>query len=48
MAGLNAQSKLWGGRFSGQTHELVDALNASLPFDRKLARQDITGSVAHA
>ncbi len=48
MAGTNGQVKLWGGRFSGQTHELVDALNASLPFDRKLARQDITGSVAHA
>ncbi|CAN5370521.1 argininosuccinate lyase [soil metagenome] len=48
MAGMNAQSKLWGGRFSGQTHELVDALNASLPFDRNLARQDITGSIAHA
>jgi argininosuccinate lyase len=48
VSGTNGQSKLWGGRFSGQTHELVDALNASLPFDRRLARQDITGSVAHA
>lgn len=48
MSENNGQSKLWGGRFSGQTHELVDALNASLPFDRRLARQDITGSVAHA
>jgi argininosuccinate lyase len=44
----NGEGKLWGGRFSGTTHELVDALNASLPFDRRLARQDIAGSVAHA
>ena len=48
MSASNGQSKLWGGRFAGTTHELVDALNASLPFDRRLARQDITGSVAHA
>lgn len=48
VSGHNGQSKLWGGRFEGTTHELVDALNASLPFDRRLARQDITGSVAHA
>lgn len=47
MSSTNGQSKLWGGRFTGQTHELVDALNASLPFDRRFARQDITGSVAH-
>ena len=45
---MNGQSKLWGGRFAGQTHELVDALNASLPFDKHMAREDITGSVAHA
>ncbi|HEX3723763.1 MAG TPA: argininosuccinate lyase [Nitrolancea sp.] len=42
------QPKLWGGRFSQATNELVDRLNASLPFDRRLARQDITGSIAHA
>ncbi len=43
-----ATSKLWGGRFSGETNELVDQLNASLPFDRRLAREDIAGSIAHA
>jgi argininosuccinate lyase len=42
------RAKLWGGRFSQPTNELVDRLNASLPFDRRLARQDISGSIAHA
>src|SRR6185437_7364884 len=41
-------SKLWAGRFSQPTNELVDRLNASLPFDRRLAGQDIRGSIAHA
>jgi len=43
-----SRAKLWGGRFSQPTNELVDRLNASLPFDRRLARQDISGSIAHA
>jgi argininosuccinate lyase len=44
----NPAAKLWGGRFATPTHQLVDQLNASLPFDRRMARQDITGSIAHA
>ncbi|MSP23074.1 MAG: argininosuccinate lyase [Dehalococcoidia bacterium] len=40
--------KLWGGRFSGPTNELVEAFNASIPFDRRLYREDIAGSIAHA
>lgn len=48
MSGSQDRAKLWGGRFSASTHELVDQLNASLPFDRRLARQDIAGSIAHA
>ncbi len=43
----NGHVKLWGGRFSQPTNELVDRLNASLPFDRRLAGQDIRGSIAH-
>lgn len=39
--------KLWGGRFSRPTDALVDELNASIGFDRRLYRQDIMGSVAH-
>ncbi len=40
--------KLWGGRFSGDTNALVDAFNASIDFDRRLYREDIAGSIAHA
>lgn len=41
------RSKLWAGRFSQPTNTLVDRLNASLPFDRRFAGQDIRGSIAH-
>lgn len=40
--------KLWGGRFEGQTDELMERFNASLPFDRRLYRVDIFGSLAYA
>lgn len=39
--------KLWGGRFTKETDELVHHFNASLPFDQKFYRQDIQGSMAH-
>ncbi len=39
--------KLWGGRFTKETNELVHNFNASLSFDRKFYRQDIDGSIAH-
>lgn len=41
-------SKLWGGRFAKGTDALVDQFNASLPFDQRLAAQDILGSQAWA
>jgi argininosuccinate lyase len=40
--------KLWGGRFEGKTGKAVDGFHSSLPFDRRLWRQDIAGSIAHA
>ncbi len=40
--------KLWGGRFSKKTSELVDEFNASISFDSRLYKQDIRGSIAHA
>ncbi len=40
--------KLWGGRFTGETDQLVEAFNESLSFDRRFYKQDITGSIAHA
>lgn len=39
---------LWGGRFEGETNALVWQFNQSLPFDRRLWREDIAGSIAHA
>ncbi|MCL2812910.1 MAG: argininosuccinate lyase [Clostridia bacterium] len=41
-------SKLWGGRFEEPTDEAVDDFHSSIRFDRRLYRQDIAGSIAHA
>ncbi len=41
-------SKLWGGRFTGQTNSLVHRYNASISFDARLYDEDITGSIAWA
>ncbi len=40
--------KLWAGRLQGQVDEKLNALNASIGFDSRMYRQDITGSIAHA
>jgi argininosuccinate lyase len=40
--------KTWGGRFSGATDERVEAFTESIRFDRRLYRQDIAASQAHA
>ena len=40
--------KLWGGRFTKETDQLVNNFNASISFDQKFYRQDIRGSIAHA
>lgn len=40
--------KLWGGRFSKKTDRLVEDFHSSISFDRRLYRQDIIGSMAHA
>jgi len=38
---------LWGGRFSAGPAAIMEKINASIDFDRKLAVQDVTASVAH-
>lgn len=40
--------KLWSGRFSKESDRLTEDFNASISFDGRLYRQDITGSIAHA
>lgn len=41
-------AQLWGGRFTKEMDRLVADFNASISFDRRLYRQDIEGSMAHA
>jgi len=43
--GANAQ---WGGRFARGPSVVMQEINASIGFDRKMWRQDIRGSLAHA
>lgn len=40
--------KLWTGRFQKPLNEIADAFNASITFDSRMYRQDITGSIVHA
>ena len=40
--------KLWSGRFGKETDALVNDFNASIQFDQRLYKEDITGSMAHA
>ena len=40
--------KLWGGRFDGKIDEMASHFHSSIAFDKRLFRQDINGSIAHA
>ena len=40
--------KLWGGRFTKTTDEMVNDFQASISFDKRMYREDIAGSIAHA
>src|ERR1041384_2206929 len=39
---------MWGGRYALGPAEIMEKINASIGFDRKLYAQDIAGSLAHA
>src|SRR5262249_27138019 len=41
-------NKMWGGRFSAEPDRVMAEINASIDVDRKLYRQDIAASKAHA
>jgi argininosuccinate lyase len=43
-----AMQKMWSGRFSSGASSLLDEFNASIMYDRKLYKEDIEGSIAHA
>ena len=44
----DSANKMWGGRFAAGPDAIMEAINASIGFDKRLARQDIEGSRAHA
>ena len=46
--GESSANTMWGGRFAAGPHAIMEAINASIGFDRRMAQQDITGSRAHA
>lgn len=41
-------NKMWGGRFASSPAAIMEEINASISFDKRLWRQDIAGSKAHA
>ena len=41
-------SSMWGGRFAEATDQFVAEFTASVQFDKRMYRQDIRGSIAHA
>ncbi|MBU6140189.1 MAG: argininosuccinate lyase [Proteobacteria bacterium] len=44
----NSSNKMWGGRFDAKPSDLMQEINQSITFDKKLYSQDIQGSKAHA
>jgi hypothetical protein len=43
----SSTSQIWGGRFKSGPSAVMEAINASIGFDKRLYRQDIAGSRAH-
>jgi argininosuccinate lyase len=43
----NTSNKMWGGRFADGPDAIMQAINVSIGFDQRLAKQDIEGSLAH-
>ena len=43
-----SSNQMWGGRFAAGPDAIMEAINASIAYDRRMAAQDIAGSRAHA
>jgi len=43
-----SSNQMWGGRFASGPAAIMEEINASIGFDKKLYAQDIRGSIAHA
>ena len=41
-------NQMWGGRFASGPAAIMQAINASISFDKKLFAEDIKGSIAHS
>ena len=41
-------AKMWSGRTDGVTEKIADDFNSSISFDKRLYKQDVSGSIAHA
>ncbi|MEI4263036.1 argininosuccinate lyase [Roseovarius sp. D0-M9] len=41
-------NQMWGGRFAAGPDAIMEAINASIGFDKRMATQDVAGSKAHA
>ena len=48
MSDSKSSNAMWGGRFASGPDAIMEAINASIGFDKRMARQDIEGSRAHA
>ena len=48
MADNKTSNEMWGGRFAAGPSAIMEVINASIGFDRKLYAQDIAGSIAHS
>ena len=48
MSEKKTSNQMWGGRFASGPASIMEAINASIGFDRKLYAEDIRGSLAHA
>ncbi|MGH1378150.1 MAG: argininosuccinate lyase [Alphaproteobacteria bacterium] len=44
----NNANQMWGGRFEDKPSDIMEQINASIGFDKRMWRQDIRGSIAHA
>ena len=48
MSDNNSSNAMWGGRFASGPDAVMESINASIDFDKRMAVQDIAGSIAHA
>ncbi len=48
MSDTKTSNEMWGGRFAAGPSAIMEEINASIGFDKKLYAQDISGSIAHS